>query len=78
MNGRRTTQKYFDFDYKEIRMDEGKILMIQEGAMAVFSSSGRLRAQVKYDKPIEYVLALDGFGKYMILTQESTDKIRLK
>lgn len=78
MNGRRTAQKYFDFDYKEIRMDEGKILMIQEGAMAVFSSSGRLRAQVKYDKPIEYVLALDGFGKYMILTQESTDKIRLK
>lgn len=78
MNGRRTAQKYFDFDYKEIRIDEGKILMIQEGAMAVFTSGGRLRAQIKYDKPIENVLALDGFAKYMILTRENTDKIRLK
>lgn len=78
MNGRRTAQKYFDFDYKEIRMDEGKILMIQEGAMAVFTAGGRLRAEIKYEKPIENALAMDGFAKYMILTQESTDKIRLK
>ena len=78
MNGRRTAQKCFDFDYKEIGMDEGKILMIQEGAMAVFTAGGRLRAEIKYEKPIENVLAMDGFAKYMILTQESMDKIRLK
>lgn len=78
LSGRRTTQKYFDFSYKEIRMDDGKILMFQDASLAVFSTGGRKRAEVKYEKPIEDVISLGGFGKYLVLTQESTDRIRLR
>lgn len=78
LGGRRTAQKYFDFAYKEIRMDDDKILMFQDAAMAVFSTSGRRRAEVKYRKPIEDVISLGGFRKYLVLTQESTDRIRLR
>lgn len=78
VNGRRTAQTYFDFAYKQICMEEGKILMIQEGAVAVYSKGGRLRAEITYEKPIQDALALGGFSKYMILTQESTDLIRLR
>lgn len=78
MSGKKVAEKYFDLDYKEIKLDRSKVVLYNEAAFEVYGTNGRLKYTGSYPKPIVDVISVKGFNKYMVLTRESTDLIRLK
>lgn len=78
LNGKRTMQKYFDFSYRNIKLDGSRILMSNDGEIVLYSTGGRLKGQIKYKTSFEDVISVQGFRKYLVLTQENADVIRLK
>lgn len=77
MSGKKIMQKYFDLDYDSISIQKEKIVMFNEKEFAVYKLNGQKKFQGKYRKPIENILDVRGFRKYMVLTQDSADLIRL-
>ena len=51
--------------------------MFNEQEFAVYKLNGQKKFQGKYRKPIENILDVRGFRKYMVLTQDSADLIRI-
>ena len=78
LNGRCSMKKYFNLDYRQTKMSEGNIILYNEKEFQVFSSRGRKRVDITYQKAIEDVVSVPGLGKYMVICSESTDLIRVK
>ena len=78
LSGRKTMQKYFDLDYKQIKIDGDEIIMFNEGKFAIYSIGGKEKFSGSYRKPIINIMSARGFRKYTMITQNSTDQIRLK
>lgn len=77
-NGRRLAKEYFDIPYRQISIEEGNIILFNDSEMVVYNTGGRKKFCGKYKKPIQDVISVKGFRKYMVLTQDSTEWIRLK
>lgn len=77
LSGKRILKKNFDLDYKSISLQNDHIVLFNEQEFAVYKLNGQKKFQGKYRKPIENVLDVRGFRKYMILTGDSADLIRL-
>ncbi|MDD3797299.1 MAG: DUF5711 family protein [Lachnospiraceae bacterium] len=76
-NGRRAMQETLDCDYTEIMMDSGEILLYDEKNCTVYSTSGVKRFSSDYEKQINYFMAIPGFRKYLVITDDSMDTIRI-
>lgn len=70
-------QKYFDLQYNNITLQKDKIVMFNEKEFAVYKLNGQKKFQGKYRKPIQNVLDVRGFRKYMVITEDSADLVRL-
>lgn len=77
MNGKKLMQKYFDLDYDSISFKKDKIVMFNEQEFAVYKLNGQKQFEGMYRKPIQDIMDVRGFRKYMIITQDSADLIRL-
>lgn len=77
-SGKMTMQKYFDLDYSHIKVDGTKILMSSEGKVAIFSTGGKEIFSGSYEKPVIELISSPGFRRYTVITQSTTDQIRLK
>ena len=75
--GKNTMQKYFDLQYNNITLQKDKIVMFNEKEFAVYKLNGQKKFQGKYRKPIQNVLDVRGFRKYMVITEDSADLVRL-
>lgn len=75
--GNKQAEEYIDMNYKEIKIREDNIIMFNDKEIAVYGTNGKKEFHGKYKKPIIDVLSVPGYHKYMILTQDSTDMIRL-
>ena len=70
-------QRYFDLEYDSISIQKEQIVMFNEQEFAVYKLNGQKKFQGRYRKPIENILDVRGFRKYMVLTQDSADLIRI-
>lgn len=77
MSGKKIMQKYFDLEYDSISLQKEKIVIFNEKEFAVYKLNGQKKFQGNYRKPIVNILDVRGFRKYMVLTQDSADLIRL-
>ncbi len=75
--GKNTMQKYFDLQYNSITLQKDKIVLFNEKEFAIYKLNGQKTFQGKYRKPIQNVLSIRGFRKYMVITEDSADLIRL-
>ena len=75
--GKNTMQKYFDLEYTNITLQKDQIVMFNEKEFAIYKLNGQKKFQGKYRKPIQNVLKVRGFRKYMVVAEESADLIRL-
>ncbi|MDY2819883.1 MAG: DUF5711 family protein [Hominisplanchenecus sp.] len=75
--GKKIMQRYFDLEYDSISIQKEQIVMFNEQEFAVYKLNGQKKFQGKYRKPIENILDVRGFRKYMVLTQDSADLIRI-
>ena len=78
LNGRCTMKKYLNMDYRQAKMMEGNILLINDKGFQVYSSRGRKRVDVTYKKAVEDVASVPGLGKYMVVSNGHTELIRVK
>lgn len=76
-NGKQMAAQPFDASYSEARMEEGEILLYDAKSCAVYSMSGVLRFQADYEKQVDYFAKLSGNRKYLVITGDSMDSIRI-
>ena len=71
-------KKYLNMDYRQAKMMEGNILLINDKGFQVYSSRGRKRVDVTYKKAVEDVASVPGLGKYMVVSNGHMELIRVK
>lgn len=75
--GKRKMQAAFDCDYEEVKMDGGEILLYDEMNCTVYRTSGVRCFQTVYEKQVSYFMKLSGSRKYLVITKDSMDRIRI-
>ena len=76
-NGKRKAKRSVNADFDEIRMQDGQILMFSEKECHVFTAAGRKRFESPYEKSIQDIFYFSGFRKYLVITEDSFDWIRI-
>ena len=75
--GRNAMHSSFLFDYSRIAVEDGEILMYDAGTLNGYRTSGREKLEMAYEKEVRFFAALPGFRKYLVITPDSMDQIRL-
>lgn len=75
--GKQTASAGVDASFDEIKMENGQILMYTSSACSVYTEEGRLRFSSSYEKEIVDIFFFGEFRRYMIITQDSFDRIRI-
>lgn len=74
---KRTASRQIDADFEQIKIQNGQILMYNSSSCTVFTPSGRLRFTSSYEKQIEDFFYFSEFRRYLVITKESFDHIRI-
>ncbi len=77
LNGRQMMETDFDFEYEDVRMDNGEILLYDAATLNVYRTSGKAKCEITYQKSVAYFASLPGLRNYLVITTDSMDKIRL-
>lgn len=75
--GRRKLSKNINASFDHIKMQNGQIIMYNESGCDIFTTAGYLRFSSAYEKEIADVFYFAQFRKYLIVTRESFDLIRI-
>lgn len=75
--GRKKTSKNINASFDKVKLENGQILMYSSNGCSVFTSSGRKRFSSAYEKDIVEMFYFSEFRKYLVITQDSFDKIRI-
>ena len=78
LKGKNTMTSEFDFQYSDVRMDGGEVLLYDASNLNIYRTSGMQKLHVTYDQEVKYCTGISGLRKYMIITGDSIDRIRLK
>ena len=73
--GSRVMETSLDFEFKEVRMADGEILLSDSQELNVYRSSGKQKVSVSYEKPVMYFGKMSGSKKYFVITSDSMDQI---
>ena len=76
-NGKMAMRKEFDCNYTQVRMDRGEILLYDAKNCTVYTASGTRRFSSDYEKQVEYFAKIPGFRRYIVITNDSLDRIRI-
>lgn len=76
-SGKRKLSKKIDATFDNIKVENGQILMYNEKGFDVFTKSGQLRFSSAYEKAVEEFFYFGEFRKYLVITRDSFDKIRI-
>ena len=78
MNGKQAMKVYFNLDYKQVKVSDGNIILFNDKAFEIYNTGGRKRFSGTFKKPIQDIIKVKGFRKYLVFAQDSTYLIRLK
>ncbi|MEI3139390.1 MAG: DUF5711 family protein [Lachnospiraceae bacterium] len=76
-NGSRRFQAYFDMEYTQIKICGEEIFFYNGTELMIYTTSGKLKYLAEYEKQITDVIPSEGLGKYMIITPDSVDTIKI-
>ena len=77
-NGKRAMEADFNYEYTGIRMEDGEILLYDASNLHIFRTTGKPKLSVAYGKEVEFFTSLRGLRRYLVISENSMDKIRLK
>ncbi len=66
-----------DADFDEIRIQNGQILMTTSSSITVYTKKGALRFSSAYEKEIVDIFYNKEFRRYLVITGDSFDRIRI-
>ena len=75
--GKRKAKRLVNADFDEVKMQDGQIIMFSENECHVFTSSGRKRFDSPYEKAVQDIFYFSSFRKYLVITNDSFDWIRI-
>ncbi len=75
--GKQKTSAGVNADFDEIRIQNGQILLITSTSVSTYTKSGILRFSSAYEKEIEDVFYFGEFRRYLVITKNSFDRIRI-
>ena len=73
--GNRVMETSLNFEYEDICMADGEILLSDARNLNVYRISGRQKVSVSYDKPVICFGQMSGSKKYFVITTDSMDQI---
>lgn len=76
-SGRRKASRGISADFDEIKIQNGQILMYSDNRCDIFLLSGRKRFSSAYEKEIVDLFYFSEFRKYLVVTQDSFDIIKV-
>lgn len=76
-NGSKCFQTYFDMEYSDIRIRGKEIFLYNSSELMIYTTAGKLKYSAGFEKQITEVIPAEGIGKYMIITPDSTDIIKI-
>ena len=76
-SGRQKVSRDIDTDFDEIKIENGQILMYSDAGCSIFTQSGHNRFFAAYEKEIVNLFYFSEFRRYLIITRDSFDKIRI-
>ncbi|MDY3249967.1 MAG: DUF5711 family protein [Candidatus Choladocola sp.] len=75
--GRKKASRGINTEFDEVKMENGQILMFSDKQCQVYTGSGRLRFSSAYEKEIVDMFYFSEFRKYLVITRDSFDRIRI-
>lgn len=76
-NGTKCFQTYFDMEYSEVKIHGEEVFLYNSSETMIYTTAGKLKYSAAYDKQISEVIPAEGLGKYMIITPDSVDIIKI-
>ena len=76
-SGRRTKSREISADFDRIKIQNDQIIMYSDSEIHVFTDSGIKRFGSHYEKEITEVFYYSEFRKYLVITRDSFDRIRI-
>lgn len=77
-SGRHLMKSDFNFEYEDVRMEAGEILLHDSGNLYVYRTSGKQKLAAGYDKEVLYFRQVKGLRDYLVITPDSLDRIRIE
>ena len=68
----------FNFEYEDVRMESGEVLLHDSGNIYVYRTSGKQKLAAGYDKEVVYFRQIPGLRDYLVITPDSLDQIRIE
>ena len=78
IHGKQVMSEDFDEEYTNIRMEDKEVVLGDGSRLYVWRLSGREKLSASYDKDVEFFASLKGVRNYLVITDESIDRIKLK
>lgn len=75
--GKRKASRGINADFDKIKIQNDQILMYSDRACYIFTLSGRNRFSSAYENEIEDIFYFSEFRKYLVVTDDSFDRIRI-
>ncbi len=76
--GRKKTAKDINAAFDKIKMENGQIILYNSNGCSVYTVSGRERFTSAYEKEISEIFYFSEFRKYLVITPDSFDRIRIR
>lgn len=76
-SGRRKASREITADFDEIKIENGQILMYSDKHFDLFTLSGQKRFSSDYEKEVAQLFYFSEYRKYLVITNDSFDKIRI-
>lgn len=75
--GKKKTTRQISADFDEIKIENDQILMYGSKNCDIFTLSGQKRFSSAYEKDIQEIFYFSEYRKYLIITDDSFDRIRI-
>ena len=75
--GKKKTTRQISADFDEIKIQNNQILMYSDKNCDIFTMSGQKRFSSAYEKEIAEIFYFSEYRKYLIITNDSFDRIRI-
>ncbi|MCD8023878.1 MAG: DUF5711 family protein [Lachnospiraceae bacterium] len=66
-----------DTNFDTVKMENGQILMYTSSSVCVYTKKGRLRFSSAYEKEITDIFYFSEYRRYLVITRDSFDRIRI-
>ena len=76
-NGTKCFHTYFDMEYSEVKIHEEEVFLYSGSEIMIYTTAGKLKYSASYEKQISEVIPAEGLGRYMIITPDSVDIIKI-